>query len=86
MIVDYCTLVGFKNEVPYPKTIREDMKIEDVIKDDKEREFILKLNDQEILNLVVCANFMNIKRLYEVCCARIAHIYRRNVPANIVHR
>ena len=72
----YCELVQFKNEVPFERQIKEDMKFEDVVKDAKEREFILALSDEDLFKLVVLANFLNIRRLFELCCARLAYAYR----------
>ena len=75
-MVDYCELVGFKNDVPYPNRIPENAKFEEIVSDDKERDFIIKLTDKELQNLVVLANFMNIKRLFELCCVRVAYFFR----------
>lgn len=75
-MVDYCDMVGYKNEINYPPRIKEEDKFEDIVKDDKEREFITKLSDKELQNLVECAHFLDIKRLFELCCIRIAYFFR----------
>ncbi len=72
----YCELVQYKNEVAWERQIKEDTKFEDFIKDTKEHEFIMKLSDEELFKLVVLANFLNVHRLFELCCVRIAHSYR----------
>ena len=78
-VADFCELVQYKNEVPYPSQVKDDAKLEEIIKNDQEREFIIKLNDKELYNLVVLANFLNIKRLFELCCVRMAYLFRCNV-------
>ena len=75
-VVDFCELVQYKNDVPYPSQIKEGDKLEDVIKNDKEREFITKLSEKELHSLVILANFLNIKRLFELCCVRMAYFFR----------
>ncbi len=69
-------MVQFKNEVPYPSQIKEDAKFEEIVKDDKERDFITRLTEKELHSLVVLANFLNIKRLFELCCVRLAYFFR----------
>ena len=72
-------MVGYNNEVPFEGGIKEDSKFEDVVKDPAERDFIVKLTDEELHKVVVLANFMNIKRLLELCCVRLAWFYRCNI-------
>jgi len=75
-VVDYCELVEYKSEVPFQKQIKEDAKFEEVVQDPKEREFIIKLSEKELLSVVILANFMNIKRLFELCCVRMAYFFK----------
>ncbi len=80
-VVDYCNMVQFKNDVPYVQQIKEESKFEEIVRDEKERNFITSLTDKELQNLVVAANFLNIKRLIELCCARLAYFFRCNNSA-----
>eukprot|EP00826_Nyctotherus_ovalis_P047644 TRINITY_DN550_c0_g1_i13.p1 TRINITY_DN550_c0_g1~~TRINITY_DN550_c0_g1_i13.p1 ORF type:complete len:209 (-),score=88.49 TRINITY_DN550_c0_g1_i13:57-602(-) len=75
-VVKYCELVEFKSDIPYPKQIKEDSKLEDIIADSNERNFIMGLSEKELQDLVLLANFLNIRRLLELCCVRIAYLYR----------
>ena len=75
-MVEYCELVNFDNKIPFPRQIKEEDKLEEIIKDDKERNFILKLTEKELQDLVILANFLNIRRLLELCCVRIAYLFR----------
>ena len=74
--MEFCGLVQYKNEVPYPSQIKEEQKFEEIVKDDKERDFITHLTEKELHSLVILANFLNIKRLFELCCVRLAYFFR----------
>ena len=56
--------------------IKEESKFEEVVKDEHEREFITKLTDKELQSVVILANFLNIRRLIELCCVRLAWFFR----------
>ena len=73
--MEFCELVEFKNEIPYPKQIKEEFKLENMIENEKERSFITNLSPKELQDLAILANFLNIRRLLELCCIRIAFPY-----------
>ena len=75
-VVDYCKLINFNSEIPYLRQIKDDTKLESIIKDEREREFVMKLDVNTLSDLIALANFLNMKRLLELCCVRIAYNYR----------
>lgn len=49
---------------------------EDFIKDSWEREFILRRDFDEQVELLQAANYFNVPSIYELCCAMIASRFK----------
>jgi len=77
-LVEYIPFYEFKKPIPksaFPNNLQE------CIKDPVEMKFILEQTQDQLLNLLLVhiiynANFMNIKRLLELCCLKIAFDFK----------
>merc|ERR1719498_2320140 len=76
MIVEYCKHHEFnktKSDIEHPLPSK-DPKV--FIKDDYDREFISKLDLDDLCELLMASNYFNVNAVFELCCASIAAFFK----------
>jgi len=72
LIIEYCQLHNFQKAQtdlvhPLPSKIPSEF-----ISDARERQFITRFSEDELIGLLSATNFMHVPALFELCCAMIA--------------
>mmetsp|Transcript_30518 Transcript_30518/g.34688 ORF Transcript_30518/g.34688 Transcript_30518/m.34688 type:complete len:181 (+) Transcript_30518:160-702(+) len=73
-IVNYCQHHEFINPEPLKKPLPSN-KLEDFL-GDWDREFLEALKEEELTDLINAANFLDVKALIDICCARVAAMFK----------
>ena len=76
LVLDYCKhhkYAKIKTDLDYPLPPGKTL---DFLKDPWEREFVEKLELEDVIKLLEAANYMDLAALFEMCCAVIASQFR----------
>ena len=75
IILEFLQHHDFTHPEPILKPIQSD-KMEDLCTDKWDAEFINKFDDDVLLQLISAANYMDIRGLLDICCARVATYFK----------
>lgn len=84
-LLEYCERQQYVQPQPIKKPLASD-RIEEAVTEPWHAEFINGITEETLIDLVMAANYMDAKGLFDLCCAKIATLFKGKTVEELKQR